>query len=544
MDTFEKDLKRVQKQDWQMWILVLSVFLVFAAFIVLVIFYSDLQQLYEEQIDVRMFNFLLLGFVALSLLFIGYVILKEFSVKKLQKDLIEQRITSQVLERRLTDLQAVFEVTTLVNSEMELSGILDTISSKALRALGGDQSSLFLYDPKIDKLRCESVWGPLSEVVKNAEVEIGESVIGWVMQHGKPLHLGEDLNEGHFPNFIKKDKKINASLCVPLMVQNKAKGVLNISQFDPGKKFTETDLKLVSIFAENAAISIEKAELYERLKKQAETLENAYCELKSTQNRLIQSEKLRALGNLASGVAHDFNNILAAIMGRTQLLLREVEGTAIPENNKQNLLKWLKVMEQLTNDGAETVKRIQKFARTYRATSEKEFKPMDLNAIVLEAVEITRPKWKDEAQLKGIPIEVETELGELSQFLGDPTEMREVLTNLIFNSIDALLDGGRIKISTRMRDGKLEIKVTDNGLGMIEEIKNLVFEPFFTTKKDKGNGLGLSVAYGIISRHNGQIAVESEPGEGTVFTITLPDYRTAEGEKKAEAEIANSQVTT
>jgi signal transduction histidine kinase len=531
MDTFERDLKKVQKQDWQMWILVLTVFLVFAAFIVLVIFYSDLQQLYEDQINVRMFNFLLLGFVALSLLFIGYVVLKEISVKKLQKDLIDQRITSQVLERRLTDLQAVFEVTTLVNSEMELNGILDTISSKALRALGGDQSSLFLYDPKIEKLRCVSVWGPHSEVVKNAEVEIGESVAGWVMQHGKPLHLGEDLNEGHFPNFIKKDKKISSSLCVPLMVQNKAKGVLNISQFDTGKKFTETDLKLVSIFAENAAISIEKAELYEKLKKQAENLENAYRELKSTQNRLIQSEKLRALGNLASGVAHDFNNILAAIMGRTQLLLREVEGAVIPEEHKQHLLKWLKVMEQLANDGAETVKRIQKFARTYRATSEKEFKPLDLNTIVLEAIEITRPKWKDEAQLKGISVEVEPDLGELSHTLGDPTEMREVLTNLIFNSIDALPDGGRIKISTRLRDNKLEIKVADNGLGMIEEIKNRVFEPFFTTKKEKGNGLGLSVAYGIISRHNGQITVESEPGEGTAFSITLPVYASGETDK-------------
>ncbi|MFH1336170.1 MAG: HAMP domain-containing sensor histidine kinase [Candidatus Zixiibacteriota bacterium] len=226
-------------------------------------------------------------------------------------------------------------------------------------------------------------------------------------------------------------------------------------------------------------------------------------------------------------------------MGRTQLLLREIEGAAIPENHKQNLLKWLKVMEQLANDGAETVKRIQKFARTYRASSEKEFKPMDLNAIVLEAVEITRPKWKDEAQFKGIPIEVETELGELSQFLGDPTEMREVLANLIFNSIDALLDGGRIKISTRMRDGKLEIKVTDNGLGMIEEIKNLVFEPFFTTKKDKGNGLGLSVAYGIISRHNGHISVESEPGEGTTFAITLP-VNTAGETEKTQVEISCS----
>ncbi len=526
-----------------MWVLMLTVFLIFAAFIVLVVFYSDLQQLYEEQIDIRMFNFLLLGFVALSLLFIGYVVLKEISVKKLQKDLMEERIAAQVLERRLTELEAVFEVTTLVNSEMELSGILDTISSKALRALGGDQSSLFLYDPKINKLRCVSVWGPMSEVVKNAEVEIGESVAGWVMQHGKPLHLGEDLNEGHFPNFIKKDKKIASSLCVPLMVQNKAKGVLNISQFDTKKKFTETDLKLVSIFAENAAISIEKAELYEKLKKQAQTLENAYEELKTTQNRLVQSEKLRALGNLASGVSHDFNNILAAIMGRTQLLLREVEGAAIPENNKQNLLKWLKVVDQLTNDGAETVKRIQKFARSYRATSEKEFRRMDLNAIVKEAVEITQPKWKDEAQLKGVNIGLETELGELSGPLGDRTEFREVLTNLIFNSIDALPDGGKIKITTRVRDDHIEIKISDNAMEMIEEVKNRVFEPFFTTKKEKGNGLGLSVAYGIVSRHNGNIVVDSEPGEGTTFTITLPDYGAMDVEK-TKAEVTASEAIT
>jgi signal transduction histidine kinase len=543
MDAWDKELRKVQRRDWQIWVLMLTVFLIFLTFIVLVIFYSDLQQLYEEHIDVRMFNFLLLGFVALSLLFIGYVVLKEIAVKKLQRDLIEQRIASQVLERRLSELQAVFEVTTLVNSEMVLSGVLDTISSEALKALGGDQSSLFLFDSQMNKLRCVSVWGPQSEVVKNAMLEVGESVAGWVMQHGKPLHLGEDLNESHFPNFIKKDKRIASSLCVPLMVKNKTKGVLNISLFDNKKKFTETDLKLVSIFAENAAISIDKAELYEKLKNQTETLENTIDELKATQDRLIQSEKLRALGNLASGVSHDFNNILAAILGRTQLLSREIDGSAIPDNTKQKLLKWMRVIEQLASDGAETVKRIQKFARTHRASSEKDFKKLDINAIVAEVVEVTKPKWKDEAELKGVRIEIETKSGELSDLMGDHSEIREVLTNMIFNSIDALPDGGRIQISTRMRDDKVEIKVMDNGLGMIEEIRNKVFEPFFTTKKEKGNGLSLSVAYGIITRHNGEITVESEPGEGTTFTITLPVSGVPETESKKEAEVT-SQVTS
>jgi transcriptional regulator with GAF, ATPase, and Fis domain len=320
MDTFEKELKKLQKRDWHIWILALTIFLVLTTFIVLVVFYSDLEQMYEEQLDAQMFNFLLLGFVALSLLFIGYVVIKETAIKKLERDLMVQRVSAKVLEQRLNELEAVFEVSTLVNSEMVLSGVLDTISSKALRALGGDQSSLFLYDPQIGKLKCVSAWGPQSDLVKNAEMETGKSVAGWVMQHGKPLHLGEDLNESQFPDFIKKKKKIASSLCVPLMVKNKAKGVLNISQFDVKKKFSPTDLKLVSIFAENAAISIEKAELYEKLKKQTETLRNTIQELKDTQDRLIQSEKLRALGNLASGMSHDFNNNLTAILGRMELL--------------------------------------------------------------------------------------------------------------------------------------------------------------------------------------------------------------------------------
>jgi len=514
MNAFHGELKRVQRKDWQLWGLVIFLFLIFTSFIVLVIFYSDLQEIYAEHIDVYMFNFLLMGFVAISLLFLSYVVIKEISIKKLQQDLVEQRINSQVLEKRLNELTALFEVSNMVNSQLELSTILDIISSRALRCLGGDQSSLFLYDPRKNKLRCASVWGPESELVKNAEVEIGKSVVGWVMQHGKPLHLGENLKAYQFSDFVKKRRKITSSLCVPLMVKRKAKGVLNVNLMSGERKFTESDLKLVSIFAENAAIAIEKAELYEELKKKTETLEKTIQELKTTQDQLIQSEKLRALGNLASGVAHDFNNVLAAILGRAQLLLRKVED---PE-----LVKWLKVIEQLANDGAATVERMQKFSRIHRARSERDFQELDINEMVQEVIQITRPKWKDEAELKGIKTEIETDLRKLAKTIGNASEIKEVLTNLIFNSIEALLDGGKIMIKTEMHGDDVQISVTDNGLGMIEEVKKKVFEPFFTTKKDRSNGLGLSVAYGIITRHNGEITVESQPGEGTTFTIKLP----------------------
>jgi len=514
MDMIQREIRKVQKRDWQLWSLTIFLSLIFTSFIVLVIFYSDLQETYAEHIDVYMFNFLLVGFVALSLLFLGYVVVKEISIKKLQRDLVEQRIASQVLEKRLSELTTLFEISNLVNSQLKLSTILDIISSKALRCLGGDQSSLFLYDPQKNKLRCASIWGPESEVVRNAEIEIGKSVAGWVMKHGKPLHLGEDLEAYQFSDFVEKQRKITSSLCVPLMVKNKAKGVLNANLMGGDRKFTENDLKLVSIFADNAAIAIEKAELYEELNKKTETLKKTIEELKTTQDQLIQSEKIRALGNLASGVAHDFNNVLAAILGRTQLLMYKTQD--------QDLVKWLKMIEQLANDGAETVERLQKFARTQRTGSEKDFQKLDINGIVQDVIEITRPKWKDEAELKEIKIEIETDLGKLSQSIGNASEIKEVLTNLIFNSIEALPDGGKIVIKTKMHGDVVHISVTDNGRGIIEEMKKKIFEPFFTTKKYKSNGLGLSVAYGIIARHNGEITVESQPGEGTTFTVKLP----------------------
>ncbi len=544
MDTFEKELKKIQRRDWQIWTLVLTVLLILTAFIVLVVFYSDLQRLYQEQIDAQMFNFLLLGFVALSLLFIGYVLIKEIAIKKLQRDLITQQMDSRMLERKVTELQAVQELNSVVNSEMLLSEVFDTITSKALSTLGGDQCSLFLYDPEIDKLRCVSVWGPKSDRVKDAIVEIGKSVAGWVIEHGEPLYLDGDLKEGQFRELIKKDKKISSSLCLPLKVKNETKGVLNISLFGNEKKFSKSDLSLAARFAEHAALAIDKAGLYDELKKQTKTLKNIVSEMKGTPEQFIRPETLRALSNLTSGMSHEFNNTLTAMMDKIHLISKKVGEASIPENDKQNVLKWLEEMRQLASDGTETARHIQVFARTFQEGWERDLKGLDVNAIVREVVETTKPKWKDEAELKGIRIEIQTDLEELSTPTGNPAEIKDVLTSMIYNSIDALPHGGKINISTRMRsgdrpsgrDGRVEIKVMDNGSGMTQEVKRRVFEPFFTTKTEKGHGISLSVAQGIISQHNGEIEAESEPDVCTIFTITLPVSGDEEAQKKNEAE--------
>jgi len=234
-------------------------------------------------------------------------------------------------------------------------------------------------------------------------------------------------------------------------------------------------------------------------------------EKKKMEEQLLQNEKLRALGEMASGVAHDFNNALAAILGNTQLLLYTVKDEEIRES--------LQIIEKVARDSAQTVRRLQDFTR--RRVHQELFK-IDVNSIVKDAIEITKPKWKDEVQGRGIHIEMATNFEEISPVLGNAPEMREVIANMIFNAIEAMPEGGKIEIQTFERKEKVFIRISDTGIGMSEEVMKKIFEPFFTTKPFSNTGLGLSMSYGIIKRFGGEIEVESKVGKGTTFTMLLP----------------------
>jgi PAS domain S-box-containing protein len=234
-------------------------------------------------------------------------------------------------------------------------------------------------------------------------------------------------------------------------------------------------------------------------------------ERKELQDHLIQHEKMRALGELASGVAHDFNNILGIILGRAQLLQRIV--------TNPDAQGGLRTIERAAYDGGETVRRIQDFARS---RTERPFEAVDLDALLEEVVEITRTRWKDQAELRGIRIDVTRKPGGVPPVHGNASELREVYTNLIFNAVDAMPSGGTIEIRSRTADDEVVVEVEDTGTGMSERVASRIFDPFYTTKGAKGMGLGMSVVFGIINRHKGMITVASEPGRGTCFTIRLP----------------------
>jgi PAS domain S-box-containing protein len=234
-------------------------------------------------------------------------------------------------------------------------------------------------------------------------------------------------------------------------------------------------------------------------------------EQKEERDRAARADKLRALGQLASGVAHDFNNSLAAILGRAQLILRRVQD--------EELLRSLGIIVTAAEDAAATVRRIQTFARKSVAS---ELDVLDVGNLLRDVIEITRTRWQNEALAAGIEIDVSLQAEPDCFTLGNASELREVFVNLIVNAVDAMPNGGGLKLCCKRKGNRIKLRFADTGTGIREEIRERIFEPFYTTKGVHGTGLGLAVSYGIIERHEGMISVESQLGKGTTFHIDLP----------------------
>src|ERR1700722_18294058 len=233
---------------------------------------------------------------------------------------------------------------------------------------------------------------------------------------------------------------------------------------------------------------------------------------------LMQQERLRALGQMSSGIAHDINNALSPMALLTQSLI-EREPDLSPR-----FRSYLETAKRVVDDVSATVGRMREFSR--KREPEIALAPLDLNTLVRQVIELTRARWSDIQQTLGSVIELKTELApDLPAIMGVEGEIREALTNLIFNAVDAMPEGGAIILRTRSSLASstryAEVEVTDDGIGMDEDTKRRCFEPFFTTKGERGTGLGMAMVYGMVKRHSAEIAVESEPGKGTLVRLTF-----------------------
>jgi GAF domain-containing protein/CheY-like chemotaxis protein len=430
---------------------------------------------------------------------------------------IENARLYDATRRQVERLERLSHVNRAVSASLRLDDVLGEITRAAGALCDAPLATVWLADEAARALVRRAFHGaPELRDLLPARLAFGQGGVGIVAERREAL-----LNvrvEGN-PEIVGREallaQGVRTFSGLPVMLGDRLLGVLAVSDRE-GRPLGEADEALLQALVGQAAVAIQNARLYEEARTHEVEARRALDELRRTQEQLVRMEKLRALGEMASGVAHDFNNVLAVILGRVQLLQRKLEDPTFR--------RWLAIVEQAALDGAQTVRQIQEFTRVRR---DQPTERVDLNQAVRDAVEMTRDRWQSESRSRGVEIRLAQDLGDVPPVDGQPSELREVLTNLIFNAVDALPSGGAIRITTREVGGWVETRVADTGVGMSESVRRRIFEPFFSTKGPRGTGLGLAMVYGIVSRHGGEILVETAEGAGSTFTIRFPVGRSA-----------------
>jgi signal transduction histidine kinase/ActR/RegA family two-component response regulator len=324
---------------------------------------------------------------------------------------------------------------------------------------------------------------------------------------------------------------LRSAVAVPLLVENKLFGVMLAARLSPNG-FSSGECEFLRMLSEHVALAAHQAKLHHEL-------ERAYNELRQTQQTIMQQERLKALGQMASGIAHDVNNALSPVVGFANLMQQSEPG--LTANGK----RYLKHIMTAGEDIAHIVTRLREFYR--RRDDHEPLQQLNLNTVAEQVIDMTRPRWRDIPQSHGITIEMRTELTpHVPELVGIESEVREALTNLLLNAVDALPNGGRITIRTRVTPDELPqnagalpthvaFEVSDSGIGMNEETRKRCLEPFFSTKGKRGTGLGLAMVYGVMQRHEGTIEIQSELGRGTTFRLIFPVRKVACPEVSAGA---------
>ena len=282
----------------------------------------------------------------------------------------------------------------------------------------------------------------------------------------------------------------------------------------------EQHLALTYVFVPPLTVMVHSEDITERMRAEQQ------------RNAMAQSEKLRALGQMATGIAHDLNQSLMLVASYSDLA-RQVLVQDAP--NLSELEDLLTTTTQAALDGGESVKRLLLFTR---AAPEHDGRPVDLSSVVHDAAQLTAPRWRDAPQAEGRPISLHIEAEGHPTIQGSPARLRDLLTNLIFNAVDALPTGGVIRLRVVAEWGQGIVEVSDSGVGMSAEVQERLFEPFFTTKGEGGTGLGLSMVFGIVEQHGGQIEVRSAPGAGTTVRITVPLVAVSSGAEPSSPVLA------
>jgi signal transduction histidine kinase/DNA-binding response OmpR family regulator len=455
-----------------------------------------------------------------------YLVKGEFDAQLLERSIrhsILRKRAERDLHQQLTRISLLNRITHAISERVDLESILDVVLGRLEIHLPTDFACVHLFNPQAGTLTLAAARpecppsgapGPSPE---EATVPLAGTGLDACLK-GELLYEPE-LAAAQAPLLRRlAEKPLSSAVVVPMMVEKNLFSILVAARVRP-HGFSIGECEFLRTLCEHVALAAHQARLHSQL-------QGAYDELRQTQQAVMQHERLRALGQMASGIAHDINNALSPVSGFAELLLR----TEL--NLSQTARKYLHHIKTASDDVAHIVTRMRDFYR--KREDHQPLLPVRLNQLCQQVIDLTRPRWRDLSHQRGVSVDVKLDFdANLPEVIGTESELREALTNLIFNAVDAMPEGGVITVRTRVcawAPGRGRVKapthvgleVSDTGTGMDEEIRKRCLEPFYSTKGHRGTGLGLAMVYGVVQRHDGTIEIESAPGRGSTFRLVFP----------------------
>jgi PAS domain S-box-containing protein len=446
------------------------------------------------------------------------------------RDITDRKLTDTRLQTQRDRLHLLEQVTRAISQRQDVQSIFQVVVRTLEDRLPADFVCICRYDPVSHLLTVAHVGvsstalGQELGITERAEIAIDGNGLSRCV--AGELVYEPDIAEVDFP-FPRRlaAHGLRSLVVAPLAAEAEVFGVLVAARLD-ARAFASTDCEFLKQVSDHVALAANQTQLRDRL-------QQAYDDIKHTQQAVLEQERLRAIGQMASGIAHDINNAISPVAVYTQSLReRQGELELAPE-----VRDYLETVGRVVKDISATVARMRDFYRPSDVGAR--FEPVDLNTLVLQVVGLTRARWNDMPQQRGAVITVSTALeADLPCVMGDAAQLREAATNLIFNAVDAMPEGGTIAIrttaigSSSRRKQRVRFEVGDTGPGMDEETRRRCLEPFFTTKGERGTGLGLAMVQGAAQHHKAELGIDSAPGEGTRVRIDFTATARTETEPK------------
>ena len=436
------------------------------------------------------------------------------AVEALESEVGQRKNTEQRLQTQLERLSLLHQITRAIGERQDIQSVFLAVN-RLEDNLPVDFGCVCLYHPTTEADRIVAALQRELAIelalTNRAHIDIQQNGLSRCV-HGQLIYE-PDVSQADLP-FAQRLARggLRAVVSAPILFESQVFGVLITARREP-QSFSSGECEFLRQLSEHVALAAHQAQVHS-------ALQQAYDDLRQTQHTVMQQERLRALGQMASGIAHDINNAISPVALYTEILLEQ------EPNLSERARGYLETTQRAISDVAHTVARMREFYR--QREPELILAPVDLSRLVQQVADLTRARWSDMPLQRGIVIELRTELAAgLPAIAGIESELREALTNLVFNAVDAMPDGGTLTLRTRAAPGApaaqyVHVEVADTGLGMDEETRRRCLEPFFTTKGERGTGLGLAMVYGITQRHNADIEMESRVGGGTTVHLRFP----------------------